>query len=139
MALLILISSSTGLVHAQYLNDVFSSDLTTWIKIIEPVKEQVIELGQDIEIIGEASAGVSQDCRILVIINNVKSSQREIPVDLKGNHLVSHWKFVLHGNYELFNEEQNRIRAELHCSNSEKAHDSAFPLSGGEAGRLINQ
>ena len=125
-----MISFSTSLVYAQSLNDVFSSDLTAWIKIIEPVKEQVIELGQDIGIRGEATAGLSQDCRVLIIINNVKSSKKEIPVDLKGNHLVSHWKFVLHGNYELFNEGQNTITAELHCSNSETINSYTVLVTG---------
>jgi hypothetical protein len=81
IAVLILISSSINqALYGQSLNDVFSSlDLTTWIKIKEPIKEQVIEIGQDMGISGEASAGISKDCRVFVIVNDVKSSQNAIP------------------------------------------------------------
>ena len=80
----ILISSSMNqAVFSQSLNDVFSSaDLTAWIKIIEPIKEQLIEIGNDVEIAGEASAAVSKECNVIVIVNNVKSSQNAIRVDL---------------------------------------------------------
>jgi hypothetical protein len=86
-------------VFSQSLNDVFSSeDLTTRIKIIEPIKEQLIEIGQDVEIAGKASAAISKECNVIVIVNNVKSSQNAIPVDLKGDHFVSQWKFIIHAN-----------------------------------------
>ena len=87
IAVLILISSSINqAVFSQSLNDVFSSeDLTTRIKIIEPVKEQLIEVGNDVEIAGEASAAVSKECNVIVTVNNAKSSQNAIRVDLKGN------------------------------------------------------
>ena len=117
MAVLILISSSINIVYSQSLNDVFSSsDLTTWIKILEPVKGQTIKIGEAVEVRGEVSAGISP-CHIFVIVNNVKSSQ--VPVDLTGNHLVSQWKFVIRGNHELFNEGKNTITAKLYCSNTE--------------------
>lgn len=121
IAVLILISSSINqAVFSQSLNDVFSSeDLTTLIKIIEPVKEQLIEIGNDVEVAGEASAAVSKECNVIVTVNNAKSSQNAIPVDLKGNQLVTQWKFVIHVNYELFNEGQNTITAKLYCPNSE--------------------
>ena len=72
-AVLILISSSMNqAVFSQSLSDVFSSsDLTTRIKIIEPIKEQLIEIGNDVEIAGEASAAVSKECNVIVIVNNV--------------------------------------------------------------------
>ena len=90
-------------IYGQSLNDVFSSsDLTTWIKITEPTKGQAIEIGQDIGISGEVSDGISKDCRLFVLVNNVKSSQKAIPVDLKGNHVISQWKFVIDGNYESY-------------------------------------
>jgi calcineurin-like phosphoesterase family protein len=121
IAVLILISSSINqVVFSQSVNDVFSSeDLTTRIKIIEPVKEQLIEIGNDLEIAGEASAAVSKECNVIVTVNNAKSSQNAIRVDLKGNQLVTQWKFVIHANYELFNEGQNTITAKLYCPNSE--------------------
>ena len=107
-------------IYGQFLNDVFSSsDLTTWIKIIEPINAQSIEIGQDVEITGEASAGISKNCHVFVIVNNVKSSQNAIPVHLQGNDLVSQWKFLIHGNDELFNEGKNTITLKLYCSNSE--------------------
>ena len=85
MAVLILISSSINIVYSQSLNDVFSSsDLTTWIKILEPVKGQTIEIGEAVEVRGEVSAGISKDCHIFVIVNKVKSSQNSVPVDLYG-------------------------------------------------------
>jgi hypothetical protein len=51
-AVLILISSSMNqAVFSQSLSDVFSSsDLITRIKMIEPIKEQLIEIGQNVEI-----------------------------------------------------------------------------------------
>ena len=68
IAALILISSSVNqAVYGQSLNDIFSSsDLTTWIKIKDPAKEQIIEIGQDIGISGEASTGISKDCRVVL-------------------------------------------------------------------------
>ncbi|MGA7978553.1 MAG: hypothetical protein WB975_15060 [Nitrososphaeraceae archaeon] len=79
MAVLILISSSINIVYSQSLNDVFSSsDLTTWIKILEPVKGQTMEIGEAVEVRGEVSAGISKDCHIFVIVNNVKSSQNSV-------------------------------------------------------------
>jgi len=131
IAVLILISSSVNqTVFGQSLNDIFSSsDLTTWIKIKEPTKEQVIEIGQDIGITGEASAGNSNDCRVAVVVNDFKSSQNTIPVELKGNHLVSQWKFIIHGNYELFNEGRNTITVKLYCSYPETISSSSVMVS----------
>ena len=118
-------------IYGQSLNDVFSSsDLTAWIKIIEPIKAQSIEIGQDVEITGEASAGISKNCHVLVIVNNVKSSQNAIPVHLQGNDLVSQWKFVIHGNDELFNEGKNTITSKLYCPNSEIVSSKSVMLTG---------
>ena len=131
MAVLILISSSFNIVYSQSLNDVFSSsDLTTWIKILEPVKGQTIEIGEAVEVRGEVSAGISKDCHIFVIVNNVKSSQNSVPVDLTGNRLVSQWKFVIHGNHELFNEGKNTITAKLYCSNAETISSYSVMVTG---------
>ena len=118
-------------IYGQSLNDVFSSsDLTAWIKIIEPIKAQSIEIGQDVEITGEASAGISKNCHVLVIVNNVKSSQNAIPVHLQGNDLVSQWKFLIHGNDELFNEGKNTITSKLYCPNSEIVSSKSVMLTG---------
>ncbi|MGA7005817.1 MAG: hypothetical protein WBY28_01975 [Nitrososphaeraceae archaeon] len=131
MAVLILISSSFNIVYSQSLNDVFSSsDLTTWIKILEPVKGQTIEIGEAVEVRGEVSAGISKDCHIFVIVNNVKSSQNSVPVDLTGNRLVSQWKFVIHGNHELFSEGKNTITAKLSCSNAETISSYSVMVTG---------
>lgn len=138
IAILILISSSINqAVFSQSLNDVFSSeDLTTLIKIIEPVKEQLIEIGNDVEIAGEASAAVSKECNVIVTVNNAKSSQNAIPVDLKGNQLVTQWKFVIHANYELFNEGQNTITAKLYCPNSEVISSHSMMVNGNRPAQI---
>lgn len=138
IAILILISSSINqAVFSQSLNDVFSSeDLTTLIKIIEPVKEQLIEIGNDVEIAGEASAAVSKECNVIVTVNNAKSSQNAIPVDLKGNQLVTQWKFVIHANYELFNEGQNTITAKLYCPNSEVISSHSMMVIGNRPAQI---
>ena len=137
-AVLILISSSMNqAVFSQSLNDVFSSaDLTAWIKIIEPIKEQLIEIGNDVEIAGEASAAVSKECNVIVTVNNAKSSQNAIPVDLKGNQLVTQWKFVIHANYELFNEGQNTITAKLSCPNSEVISSHSVMVTGNRPAQI---
>ena len=131
MAVLILISSSINIVYSQSLNDVFSSsDLTTWIKILEPVKGQTIEIGEAVEVRGEVSAGISKDCHIFAIVNNVKSSQNSVPVDLTGNHPVSQWKFIIPGNHELFNEGKNTITAKLYCTNTETISSYSVMVTG---------
>jgi len=127
-------------VYGQSLTDIFSSsDLRSWIEIIEPIKEQLIEMGQDVEISGEASAGVSKDCRIVVIVNNVKSSQNAISLDLKENQLISQWKFVIQGNYELFNEGQNTITAKLYCSNSEVISSHSVMVTGNRPAQIDSE
>jgi hypothetical protein len=138
IAVLILISSSINqVVFSQSVNDVFSSeDLTTRIKIIEPVKEQLIEIGNDLEIAGEASAAVSKECNVIVTVNNAKSSQNAIRVDLKGNQLVTQWKFVIHANYELFNEGQNTITAKLYCPNSELISSHSVMVIGNRPAQI---
>ena len=138
IAVLILISSSINqVVFSQSVNDVFSSeDLTTRIKIIEPVKEQLIEIGNDVEIAGEASAAVSKECNVIVTVNNAKSSQNAIRVDLKGNQLVTQWKFVIHANYELFNEGQNTITAKLSCPNSEVISSHSVMVTGNRPAQI---
>ena len=64
-----------------------------------------------------------------VIVNDVKSSPNTIPVDLKGNHLVSPWKFVIHGNYELFNEGRNTITVKLYCSYPETISSNSVMIT----------
>ena len=126
-------------IYGQSLNDVFSSsDLTTWIKITEPTKGQAIEIGQDIGISGEVSDGISKDCRLFVLVNNAKSSQKAIPVDLKGNHVISQWKFVIDGNYELFYEGKNTITAKLYCSNSETVISNSVTVTGKRPAQIDN-
>jgi hypothetical protein len=121
-------------VFSQSLSDVFSSsDLITRIKMIEPIKEQLIEIGQNVEIAGEVSAAVCKECNVIVIVNNVKSSQNAVPVDL---NLVSQWKFVIHANYELFNEGQNIITAKLSCSNLEVISSNSVMVTGNRPAQI---
>ena len=55
---------------------------------------------------------------------------------LQGNHLVSQWKFVIHGNDELFNEGKNTITAKLYCSNSETISSNSVMVTGDKPAQI---
>lgn len=123
-----MLSSINQAVSAPSLGDIFSSSsLTAWARITKPLDGQVIEPGQDIQIIGDSSTGISKECRLSILLNNIKSIQSTIPDTGNTKNGVSKWSLTLHD--VKLNVGQNTVTAQLSCSNPEIGSSHSITVS----------
>jgi hypothetical protein len=89
------------------------------VKITSPTKGQQVPVGKDLPIYGTSigSNGTSNnnDCKVSVIVNNVKPYQQANPGGTTtGNY--SKWNFVLTSKYTTIKPGQNKITAKYECA-----------------------
>jgi hypothetical protein len=92
------------------------------IKITSPTKGQQIPTAKDLPIYGtsmgsNATSNSNNDCKVSVIVNNVKPYQQANPGGTTtGNY--SKWNFVLTSKYTSIKPGQNKITAKYECANN---------------------
>ncbi|HJT46586.1 MAG TPA: hypothetical protein VJ729_00270 [Nitrososphaeraceae archaeon] len=89
------------------------------VKITSPTKGQQVPVGKDLPVYGTSigSNGTSNnnDCKVSVIVNNVKPYQQANPGGTTtGNY--SKWNFVLTSKYTTIKPGQNKITAKYECA-----------------------
>jgi hypothetical protein len=88
------------------------------VKITSPTKGQQVPVGKDLAIngtsIGSNATSNNNDCKVSVIVNNVKPYQQANPGGTTtGNY--SKWNFVLTSKYTTIKPGQNKITAKYEC------------------------
>jgi calcineurin-like phosphoesterase family protein len=127
LLILILIPFSIGGAHAQNQGDIFSSSaLSVWARILKPSDGQQFESGQDIEISGDLSTGISRECDLSISLNGVNTAHNIIR-DTGGSG-ISKWSKLVHE--AKLNEGQNTITAKLSCSNSKTGSSHTITVTG---------
>jgi hypothetical protein len=92
------------------------------IKITSPTKGQQVPVGKDLPIYGTSigSNGTSNnnnDCKVSVIVNNVKPYQQANPGGTTTAN-YSKWNFVLSSKYTTIKPGQNKITAKYECASN---------------------
>jgi len=91
------------------------------IKITSPTKGQQVPVGKDLTVsgtsVGSNATSNNNDCKVSVIVNNVKPYQQANPGGTTtGNY--SKWNFVLTSKYTTVKPGQNKITAKYECASN---------------------
>ena len=87
-----------------------------WIKIVNLMPYQQVDLEKELVISGQSSDTIAKDCSVYVIVNDVRPYQSAVAGGTGGANDFSEWKFVLHEAYAHLNEGNNKITAKLLCN-----------------------
>jgi hypothetical protein len=92
----------------------------TKIKIASPTRGQQVPLGKDLMIAGTSmdNSTSNNNCKVSVIVNNVKPYQPANATGTAGVTDYSKWNFVLTPKYTTIKLGQNKIAARYECSNN---------------------
>ena len=91
----------------------------TKIKITSPTKDQQVPIGKELTVSGTSIDNASaNDCKVSVIVNNVKPYQPATATGTGGPNDYSKWNFVLASKYTTIKPGQNRITAKYECVNN---------------------
>ena len=89
------------------------------VKVASPTNNEDVYLGKNnLKIIGTSTDSINSNCRVSVILNNVKPYQNVLPTGPGGNGDYSLWSFLLTTDYNsTVKEGPNKLTAKLSCSN----------------------
>jgi hypothetical protein len=89
------------------------------VKVASPTNNEDVYLGKNnLKIIGTSTDSINSNCRVSVILNNVKPYQNVLPTGPGGNGDYSLWSFLLTADYNsTVKEGPNKLTAKLSCSN----------------------
>ena len=90
------------------------------VKITSPSDDQKVAIGDntDFKVTGSSTDTNKTDCKVSVILNNVKPYQEAIPTGPGGNEDYSTWSFVLNPSYNgTIKEGTNKVTSKLSCPN----------------------
>ena len=92
------------------------------VKILSPVKGQLILIDKDLTISGTSSDNTrrTSDCKVSVIVNGIKPYHPAYPLGQAGKDDYSKWNFTLTPSYTSIKQGQNKITAKFSCSNDPK-------------------
>jgi len=91
------------------------------IKIIFPKQEQIIHNDKNLTITGISMYDHLANCRVSIILNNVKPYQNVIATGHNGSNDYSTWKFPLSSKYTIVKPGLNRAAAKLTCNSKTTA------------------
>ena len=119
-----LLSNHNLISYAQIDNTTTSSPVVVQpsslgVKVASPTNNEHVYLGKNnLKIIGTSTDSINSNCRVSVILNNVKPYQNVLPAGPGGNGDYSVWRFLLTTDYNsTVKEGHNEITAKLSCSN----------------------
>jgi hypothetical protein len=89
------------------------------VKVASPTNNEDVYLGKNnLKIIGTSTDSINSNCRVSVILNNVKPYQNVLPTGPGGNGDYSLWSFLLTTDYNsTVKEGHNKLTAKLSCLN----------------------
>ena len=89
------------------------------VKVASPINDEHVYLGKNnLKIIGTSTDSINSNCRVSVILNNVKPYQNVQPTGSGGKGDYSIWSFLLTTDYNsTVKEGPNKLTAKLSCSN----------------------
>jgi hypothetical protein len=90
------------------------------VKITSPSDDQKVVIGDntDFKVTGSSTDTTNTNCKVSVILNNVKPYQEAVPTGPGGNGDYSTWNFVLTPSYNAtIKEGTNKITSKLSCPN----------------------
>jgi hypothetical protein len=89
------------------------------VKVASPINNEDVYLGKNnLKIIGTSTDSINSNCRVSVILNNVKPYQNVLPTGPGGNGDYSLWSFLLTTDYNsTVKEGPNKLTAKLSCLN----------------------
>jgi hypothetical protein len=92
----------------------------TKVKITSPTKDQQVPVGKGLTISGTSmdNSTYNNNCKVSVIVNNVKPYQSATAAGTGGVTDYSKWNFVLTPKYTIIKPGQNKITARYECSNN---------------------
>jgi hypothetical protein len=89
------------------------------IKVASPISDEHVYLGKNnLKIIGTSTDSINSNCRVSVVLNDVKPYQNVLPTGPGGKGDYSIWSFLLTADYNsTVKEGPNKLTAKLSCSN----------------------
>jgi hypothetical protein len=102
---------------------------TMGVKITSPSNDEKVAIGgnTNFKVTGSSTDTVNVDCKVSVILNNVKPYQEAGPTGPGGKSDYSTWNFVLTPNYNAtIKEGTNKITSKLSCPNPNENASSAL-------------
>src|SRR5829696_2019125 len=102
---------------------------TMGVKITSPSNDEKVAIGgnTNFKVTGSSTDTANVDCKVSVILNNVKPYQEAGPTGPGGKSDYSTWNFVLTPNYNAtIKEGTNKITAKLSCPNPNENASSAL-------------
>jgi hypothetical protein len=89
------------------------------IKVASPINDEHVYPGKNnLKIIGTSTDSINSNCRVSVILNDVKPYQDVLPAGPGGKGDYSIWSFLLTADYNsTVKEGPNKLTAKLSCSN----------------------
>jgi hypothetical protein len=94
------------------------------VKILSPSKDDnttIVNNTNDFEIYGTSTDNTKTDCKVSIILNNIKPYQEAIPTGPGGEGDYSAWSFSLNPNYNAtIKEGSNKLTAKQTCTNPNK-------------------
>lgn len=115
------------------------------VKVASPVNDEHVYLGKNnLKIIGTSTDSINSNCRVSVMLNNVKPYQNVLPTGPGGKGDYSVWSFLLTADYNsTVKKGHNEITAKLSCSDpngvaSELATSYTVFFRGGSEGLPTN-
>jgi hypothetical protein len=102
---------------------------TMGVKITSPSNDEKVAIGgnTNFKVTGSSTDTANVDCKVSVILNNVKPYQEARPTGPGGKSDYSTWNFVLTPNYNAtIKEGTNKITSKLACPNPNENASSAL-------------
>jgi F5/8 type C domain len=100
---------------------------TMGVKITSPSNDEKVAIGGNFKVTGSSTDTANVDCKVSVILNNVKPYQEAGPTGPGGKSDYSTWNFVLTPNYNAtIKEGTNKITSKLSCPNPNENASSAL-------------
>src|SRR4029453_8433857 len=92
------------------------------VKVASPTTNEDVYLGKNnLKIIGTSTDSINSNCRVSVILNNVKHYQNVLTTGEGGNNDYSLWSFLFTTDYNsTVKEGPNKLTAKLSCSNPDR-------------------
>ena len=135
LIILIILVASNNLTSLSYsqnysiqkpaVNTMMTKSKINGIKIIFPKQEQIIHNDKNLTITGISMYDHHTNCRVSIVLNNVRPYQNVIATGHNGSNDYSTWKFPLSSKYAIVKPGLNRVAAKLTC-NSKPANITKF-------------
>jgi hypothetical protein len=88
------------------------------VRITSPTRGQQVPIGKDLTVSGTSIDNATSNCKVSVIVNNVKPYQNTTAIGTGGAADYSKWNFALTSKYTTIKPGQNKITARFECEDN---------------------